>query len=239
MRKPAAISLLLVLLASLVTPVYAAVIIRATIGQNIHIVLSLENLNSSIYNEIVQQHLFNVSTIPQAILQNLEQRGLEDAECVYDPSQNIFNNSAKSIHVELLLIGQDVVHITINKTTMNKIYNVRTNWRKFQVNLTDSYSLDFNDYFGSPLVEWKLEDKTMPIHYYYSFTSSNEFDPACYFILPSTAINPQVAEDGDTLLFELPLSVGESMLSSPLLILVALIIVNLVAIFYRRVRRVK
>ena len=239
MRRLTPISLLLVLLASLVTPVYAAVTFQVTTGQNIHIVLNLENINSSIYNEIVQQHLFNVSTIPQAIIQNLEQRDLKDAECVYNPSQKIFNDSARSIHVEFLLIGQDVVRMTINKTTMNKVYSVRTDWRKFQINLTDNYSLDFNDYFGSPLIEWKLENKTMPIHYYYNFTSSIEFDPVCYFMLPSTAINPQVAEDGDTLVFELPLSVGESMFTSPFLILVALIIVNLVAILYQKIRRIK
>ena len=237
MRELATTSLLVVLLVTLVTPAYASVTIQATIDQNIHVVFDFQNIDSIIYNETIRQHLFNVSTIPRAIEESLEEKDLKNVECIYDPTQEIFDDSTRSIHVDFLLVGSDIIRITINKTTTNKIYNVRTDWRKFHFNLTDNYALDFNEYFGKPMAEWKFENKTTPVHYYYNHTSSIEFDPICYFTLPSRAINPHIAEDGDTLIFELPLSLGESLLNSPFLILVALIMVNVVAVLYRKIRR--
>lgn len=237
MRELTATSLLVVLLVTLVTPAYASVTIQATIDQNIHVVFDFQNIDSIIYNETIRQHLFDVSTIPRAIEESLEEKDLKNVECIYDPTQEIFDDSTRSIRVEFLLVGSDIIHITINKTTTNKIYNVRTGWRKFHVNLTDNYALDFDEYFGKPVAEWEFENKTTPARYYYNHTSSIEFDPICYFILPSRATNPHVAEDMDTIVFELPLPLGESLLSSPFLILVALIIVNVVAVLYRKIRR--
>jgi len=237
MRELATTSLLVVLLIILVTPAYASVTIQATMDQNIHVVFDFQNIDSIIYNETIRQHLFDVSTIPRTIEESLEEKDLKNVECIYDPTQEIFDNSTRSIHVEFLLVGSDVIRITINRTTTNKIYNVRTDWRKFHFNLTDDYALDFDEYFGKPMAEWEFENKTTPVHYYYNHTSSIEFDPICYFTLPSRAINPHVAEEGDTLIFELPLSLGESLLNSPFLILVALIMVNVVAVLYRKIRR--
>ena len=237
MRRLAATSILLVLLVTLATPIYASVTIQATIDQNIHVVFDFQNINSTIYNEAIQQQLFNASTIPRAIEEKLEQRDLKNVECTYDPTQEIFDDSTRSIHVEFLLVGSDIIRVIISKTTMSKIYNVRTDWRKFHFNLTDNYSLDFNEYFGKPIAEWEFENKTTPAHYYYNHTSSIEFDPICYFILPSRANNPHIAEDMDTIVFELLLPLGESLLSSPFLILIALIIVNVVAVLYRKIRK--
>lgn len=237
MRELATTSLLVVLLVTLVTPAYASVTIQATIDQNIHVAFDFQNIDSIIYNETIRQNLFNVSTIPRAIEETLEEKDLKNVECIYDPTQEIFDDSTRSIHVEFLLVGSDIIHITISKTTMNKIYNVRTDWRKFHFNLTDNYALDFNEYFGKPIAEWEFENKTTSARYYCNHTSSIEFDSICYFTLPSRAINPHVAEDGDTLIFELPLSIGESLLNSPFLILVALIIVNVVAVLYRKIRK--
>jgi hypothetical protein len=237
MRELTATTLLLVLLVALITPSCASVSIQATIDQNISVIFNFQNIDSTIYNETIRQDSFGVSTIPQAIEESLEERDLRNAECIYDPTQEIFDDSTRTIRVEFLLVGSDIIRTTINKTTTNKIYNVRTDWRKFHFNLTGNYTLDFNEYFGRPIAEWEFENKTTPVHYYYNHTSSIEFDPICYFTLSSRAINPHVAEDGDTLIFELPLSNVESLLSSPFLILVALIIVNLVAVLYRKIRK--
>jgi len=237
MRELTATTLLLVLLVALITPSCASVSIQATIDQNIHVIFNFQNIDSTIYNETIRQDSFGVSTIPQAIEESLEERDLRNAECIYDPTQEISDDSTRSIRVELLLIGSDIIYVTINKTTMNKIYNVRTDWRKFHVNLTDNYVLDFSEYFGKPMTEWEFENKTTPARYYCNDTSSIEFDPICYFTLPSRAINPHIAEDMDTIVFELPLPLGESLLNSPFLILVALIIVNAVAVLYRKIRK--
>jgi len=237
MRELTATTLLLVLLVALITPSCASVSIQATIDQNIHVVFNFQNIDSTIYNETIHQDSFGVSTIPRAIEESLEERDLGNAECIYDPTQEISDDSTRSIRVEFLLIGPDIIYVTINKTTMNKIYNVRTDWRKFHVNLTDNYVLDFSEYFGKPMAEWEFENETTPARYYCNDTSSIEFDPICYFTLPSRAINPHIAEDRDTIVFELPLPLGESLLNSPFLILVALIIVNAVAVLYRKIRK--
>jgi len=237
MREQTATSLLLVLLVSLVTPACASVTIQATIDQNIHVVFDFQNINSTMYNEAIQQQLFNASTIPRVIEENLEQRDLKNVECIYDPTQEIFDDSKRSIHVEFLLFGSDIISVTISKTTMNKIYSVRTDWRKFHFNLTYNYALDFSEYFGKPIAEWEFENKTTPARYYCNHTNSIEFDPICYFTLPSSAINPHVAEDMDTIVFELSLPLEESLLSSPFVILIALIIGNVVAVLYRKIGR--
>jgi len=117
---------------------------------------------------------------------------------------------------------------------MAKVYHVRTDWRKFQVNLTSGFSLNFTEYFGEPVENWPrinytLNAKTHPA-YYYNFTDSK-----CYFILPAAATNVQVV--GDVITFELPLSFGDSLLNSPFLILGALLVVVIAFSLYRKVRK--
>jgi len=237
MKELAVTSLLFVLLVSLVASACASVTIQATIDQSIHVVFDFQNINSMIYNETINQHLFNVSTIPRIIEESLEERDLKNVECIYDPTREIFDDSARSIRVELLLSGSDIISVSLSKTTMKRIYSVRTDWRRFHFNLTYNYVLDFSEYFGKPVAEWEFEDEATPAYYYYNYTGSIGFDPICYFGLPSSATNPHVAEDMDTIVFELPLALGESLLSSPFVILVALIVVNVVAVLYRKIGR--
>lgn len=238
-KLPLAHLLFSLLLVTLITPACASVKIQAVIDQNVHVTFDFENINSTLYNEIVQQEVFNVSTIPRTIVKNLEQRNLTDVSWGYDPELEIFNDATKSIHVDFYLSGSDIMSLTSNKTTMNRIYNVRTDWRKFHVNLTDEFLLDFTEYFDKPVDEWQrinytLKAKTHPA-YYHNFTDSNTFDPLCYFILPATAINPHAVED--TIIFELPPSFEDSLLNSPFLILGALIVVIIIFSLYRKVRK--
>lgn len=236
MKKTATIFLLLAVFVSLVTPVYASMSIQATIGQNIQVVFDFQDIDSTIYNETKHQGMFNVSTVPQTIKEDLEERNLGNAECIYDPTQEIFEDSTRSIRLKFALMGLDIIHVTIDNATRNKIYSVRTDWRKFQVNLTDEYMLDFNEYFGMPLREWEFDNKTTSARYYYNHTSSIEFNPVCYFILPTSAMNPHIAEDWETIIFELPPSLGESLLNSPFSILVAVLLVSAIAVIYRKIR---
>ena len=236
MKKTAIISLLFILLANLIIPVYASLSIQASIGQNIHVVFDFRDIDSATYSETKHQSLFNVSTIPKTIKEGLEERNLGNGECIYDPTQEIFDDLTRSIHLEFALTGLDIIHVTIDNATRNKIYSVRTDWRKFQVNLTNEYVLDFNEYFGMPLREWEFDNKTTSIRYTYNHTSSIGFDAVCSFILPTSAMNPHIAEDWETIVFELPPSLGESLLNSPFSILVAVLLVNAIAIVYRRIR---
>ena len=225
--------LFLLLVVVLVTPVHASVTTQAIINQDIQVLFDFRNISSDIYGNIT----ITETTIPETIKNNLMQRGLTHVDYRYAPLD--FNSTENSLHVAFILFGSDILNVTVNTKVMTKAYRVRTDWRKFQVNLTNGFSLNFTEYFGEPVERWQrinytLNAKTHPA-YYYNFTDSNTIDPACYFILPAAATNVQVT--GDILTFELPLSFGDSLLNSPFLILGALIVVNIAFFLYRRVKK--
>jgi hypothetical protein len=150
-----------------------------------------------------------------------------------------FNSTENSLHVAFILFGSDILNVTVNTKAMVKTYHVRTDWRKFQVNLTDGLSLNFTEYFGEPVDMWQrinytLNAETHPA-YYYNFTDFNTFDPTCYFILPAEATH--VVASGDAITFELLLSFADSLLNSPFLVLGALIVVNIAFFAYRRIKK--
>ena len=225
--------LFLLLVVVLVTPVHASVTTQAIINQDIQVLFDFRNISPDIYGNIT----ITETTIPETIKNNLMQRGLTHVDYRYAPLD--FNSTENSLHVAFILFGSDILNVTVNTKAMTKTYHVRTDWRKFQVNLTDGFSLNFTEYFDEPVERWQrinytLNAKTHPA-YYHNFTDSNTIDPACYFILPAAATNVQVA--GDILTFELPLSFGDSLLNSPFLILGALIVVNIAFFLYRRVKK--
>ena len=230
--------LFLLLIVTFITSVHASVTVQAVIDQDVHVVFNLENINSTIYWTIKNGNLITESTIPNIILDNLEQQNLTHVDVYTQPI--VFNDPpASSIYVAFSLTGSDILNITADTKAMTKTYHVRTDWRKFQVNLTSGFSLNFNEYFGEPVEKWQrinytLNAKTHPA-YYYDFTNSDTFDAACYFILPAAATNVQVVRDLIT--FELPLSFGDSLLNSPFLILGALIVVIVAFSLYRKVRK--
>ena len=238
MKKIACVHLLFFLLVVMfVTSVHASVTVQAIIDQDVHVAFSLENLNSTIYLAIKNENLITESTIQNTILENLEQQNLTNADVYTQPI--VFDDSASSIYVAFSLTGSSIQNITVNTKSMTKIYHVVTGWRKFQLKLTDGFSLDFTEYFGEPVERWQrinytLDAKTYPA-YYNNFTNSNTFDPTCYFILPAEATN--VVAAGDAISFELPLSFADSLLNSPFLILGALIVVNIAFFAYRRIKK--
>ena len=225
--------LFLLLVVVLVTPVHASVTTQAIINQDVQVLFDFRNISSDIYGNIT----ITETTIPETIKNNLMQRGLTHVDYRY--AQLDFNSTENSLHVAFILFGSDILNVTVNTKAMAKTYHVRTDWRKFQVNLTDGFSLNFTEYFGEPVERWQrinytLNAKKHPA-YYHNFTDSNTIDPACYFILPAAATNVQIT--GDILTFELSLSFGDSLLNSPFSILGALIVVNIAFFLYRKVKK--
>jgi len=230
MKKLTVTYLLLILLVALVMPVHASVTMEATIDQSIHVALNFENVNSPIYDEIKQT--FNITTIPLIIEKNLEQQGLTLVRWGY--SQKIdFNDSTNSIHAEFFLGGSDIITSTFNKTTMARRYQVRTEWRKFHADLAENFSINFNEYFGTPIADWDYINSEKA--YYNEYTELDAFTPSCKFVLPKTAININAA--GDTIFFEIPPLFEDVLLNSPFLILGALITVIIIAFIYRKIRK--
>ncbi|KPV65485.1 MAG: hypothetical protein AOA65_0089 [Candidatus Bathyarchaeota archaeon BA1] len=239
MKKLIAMSLFFFLFFTLITSVNASVTIQATIDQSIYVVFNFENINSTIYERIKEHEaLFNSSTIPKIIMKNLKNQNLTYA--AYHNPELVFDDAKRSIQARFHLSGSDILNFTLNKATMAKICYARTDWRKFSVNLTDTLSLDFKVYFGTPVAQWKRINYTDPQKrtysaYYYNYTGPSPFDPLCYFILPTTATS--VRAIGDTVIFEIPPSLEDVLLNSPFLIISALIIVNIAVFLYREVRK--
>lgn len=234
MKKLATTCLLFALLITLFTPVHASAKIQAKIDQNIQVVFTIEDINSTIYTETKQnEKIFNITTIPKTIINNLKQQNLTRTRWGYNPEQQIFDDSKNSITVKFYLAGEDIINFTFNKTTMNRIYQVQTEWRKFHVNLAHNFSLDFTHYFDTPIANWTYNDSEKAYHY--ECTEPNSFDPTCKFELPPKATNVHAIED--TIIFEIPPLPEDLLLNSPFLILGALIIVIIIALIYRRLRK--
>ena len=233
MKELAGVHLLFILFVALIMPVHASVTMEATIDQSIHVVLNFENVNSTIYDEIKQnKQTFNVTTIPLIIVKNLEQQGLTRVRWGY--SQEIdFDNSTNSIHAEFFLTGSDIITFTFNKTTMARLYQVRTEWRKFDVSLTENFPGNFINYFGTPIIQWNYIDSEKA--YYFEYRGPDSFTASCKFVLPETATN--IHATGDTIFFETPPLLEDVLLNSTFLILGALITVIIIAFIYRRIRK--
>ena len=247
MKKSVLSNLSLILLLTLIIPVYASIELKATIGQDIHIVLDLRNINATLYGRIRDENLINETKIPGIIMKNLKEKGLENVDFGLPPEPLSFDDTEKWITVRFYLFGSDIIKFTFSRETMRRTCHVRTDWRKFELNLTDDFSLNFTEYFGKSISmspPWQLisytdlENKTYPA-YYCNYTSPSSFDPECYFILPreATDVHVEETEEMETIVFELPPSLRESLLNSPFLILGAIIIAIIVASLYRSIRK--
>jgi len=231
MKKSALICFFLIIfiLVSIV-PVHASVSVESTVGDNIYVIYNFENLDSAIYNEAVDISQFNSSTIPQIIKENLETQNLTHVDVGLQPNE--YDDATKTISASFYLSGSDIISYTANRTTMRKNYQLKTEWRNFQVNLTNSFPINFTQYFSEPVEKWQHPNQTT---YFIESPGTGFFNVVSFKItLPSTAINVQA--NGDTVTYEFPPNFADTFLNSPFLILAVLIILVIVALIYRRVR---
>ncbi|MFQ6065546.1 MAG: hypothetical protein ACE5L6_08730 [Candidatus Bathyarchaeia archaeon] len=229
MRSFTSSCFVLVLLITLIMPAYASVQIRATIGEVVHVVFNFGNVTN--YEEI--KGVITELTIPEAVVSSLKERNLTDVK--YSLESLDFDDAEKAMTASFSLSGSDIVELTFSTETMRREFRVRTDWRKFELNLTESVSLNFTRYFDVPVSLWEYENATYPT-YYYNYTGTVPFDPTCYFILPKDATEVHV-EEMETIVFELPPSLGESLVNSPFLILGGILVAIIVASVYRTARK--
>ena len=232
MKGPMLPCLALVLLA-LITPVYASVELQGVIGQDIDVTLDFRNMTSTLYAALKDELQSDETKIPEIIRERLEYQGLTNVEYLWEPVQ--FDDAGKSVTVTFQLSGSDIINFTFSEETTRRTYCVRTDWRKFELDVNDALSLNFSEYFGKPLSEWSFENETHPT-YYYNYTDTASFDPVCYFILPTDATEVRV--DGETIIFDLSYtSLAESLLNSPFTILGAIIVAVVISSLYRTMRK--
>jgi len=241
MKRIVLASLFCLLLVTSITPVYASVTAEALIDDTFHVSFNFDfRNNSTLYDQIVAQQIFNISSIPSTIERNLEKQDLKKVSLTQIPANSFFNGSEKSIHVEFSLGGEDILSYTFNKATQSRICTVNTIWMRFDIKLTSTFALNFSEYFATSISNWQRINHTIGgnVHPAFFHNSTIGMQPSyavCYFILPATATNIQTS--GTILTFETPLVFEDRLLNSPILILAAVIVANIVFIIYRKVRK--
>jgi hypothetical protein len=239
MRKEVqAIFLIGLFLLSPVALAHANVSIESTVGDSIDVVCSLTNLNQVVYDAAKADPVFNGSTIVQTIVQNLKSQNRTNV--THGFQLNTYDDSNRAISASFLLGGTDIITSTVNRTSLKRNIQVQTGWRKFQVNLTSTVSIDFATYFAEPVQNWQLADyadSTGTIHpsYYYETGEIQQVGRMSFrFILPSAATNVQA--EGDTITYDVTLGFVDVLIGSPFPILAIIIIAVLIAFVYRRIR---
>jgi len=239
MRKIVLASLLCFLFVASIAPAYASVTFKTIINDSFYVSFDFININSTLYYGIRAQGIFNSTSIPQAIVRNLEKQNLMKVSYQLI-STDPFNATEKSIHVEFSLGGEDILSYTVDRATLVKTYNAKTNWIRFDIKLSDTFTLNFSTYFATSVSNWQRINYTIngDIHsafYYNSTIGTAPFNVLCYFILPTKAMNIKAIVD--TLIFEMPPLLEDRLIDSPILILGAIIVANIVVIIYRKIRK--
>lgn len=239
MRKPALILASIAIILFLVASVHANVSFESKIEDSIYVTCNFEHLDQTVYNAAeANQQLFNGSSMPLAIVGNMEKQGLTRVS--YGFQDNTYDNATKSIRASFFIGGADIISYTVNNTSLKRTYTVKTDWRKFQVQLTNSLSVDFAQHFAEQVENWRKIDYTDTsgnIHpaYIYETPEIESLGKLSFtLILPSAATSVQVK--GDIVTFDVPSGFDDIFLGSPFLILAVLVIVVAVALVYRRLK---
>jgi len=142
----------------------------------------------------------------------------------------ISNDTARSIEIICSLTDEKIDQkVDMNKTL--QIIRVKTEWMKFNFPLTHNVSIDFAQLLSPKVSAWNKTDNG------YIYTSTSDLGKVTFEIVgPSSTISFYVDVDGETVIFELPLSKSDLFISSPYIMLVIAIILILIAIVYRKLR---
>ena len=238
MKKSAVTSAVLFPLFFLIFPtlVFASATVEGTIDQDVYVTLDFSGIDSSTYANIKANIQFNVTTVPQIIMQNLAQKNLKRVGWGY--ARIDYNDAESSVHVAFHLGGSDIISFTVDKASLVRTYQVSTDWRNFRVELAGGFSVDFAKHFGTPVSEWQETSRTdaLGVHptYYHESSDQDSFYAAFYFILPTTATNVQRVEDIIT--YEVPPYAEDVFLDSPFLILDAVMAISIIIVAYRKTK---
>lgn len=240
MRKLVIMSIAIVLFAQFVFSASAfSATTKSFIDDNLFVTYSFAGFNESTYSQIKNNAQFNASTIPEIIMDNMASRNLKQVTWGLAPQPILYNDGNRTIDVSFYLGGSDVISYSINRTSINRTYKVNSDWQRFLVNLTSNVSVNFALALDKAVSEWQrinYTDTSQNIHpaFYYRNNQTSTADVSSYLILPSTAFDVRV--DAGMITFQIPALWGDQLLSSPFLVLAALIIVMAIVLLYRKVR---
>jgi len=235
MKKFALANLITILILSVAFPVNAQITTKSTVDDSLFITYDFEKLNQTVFEEAFTK--FKPETIPEAIVKNLEKKNQTLVRYGFGAQPLEFDNDTKTIRTSFFLGGSDIISFTVNKTTLKRTYQVKTEWRKFQVNLTSSFPLDFAQHLAKPVAEWQkinYTDTQGIVHsaYYYENRQTGMLVMFFYIILPASASRIQV--QGDTIFYDMPPYLEDQLLDSPFLILGVLAAALVIILIYRK-----
>jgi hypothetical protein len=211
----------------LVVPVCAEVSVTVRADDSLSVVYEFRNLDQSVYDEAKTR--FAADTIPRIIADNMANQNRTVQWSVIDATFS--DDASRTIRNSFTLSGSGLVSSSLNKTDMKQMYEVRTDWRKFKVDLTDSFSFDFNRYAAAPVEEWQKPNATA---FHLENRATGTLDLQFYIVLPASASEIQVTSN--TILYKMPASLLDQFLYSPFPVLAALAIALVIVLLYRRLR---
>jgi hypothetical protein len=225
-------ALLMVILCNvLIVSVYAtSVTVETGITQDFHVVYTFSDINETIYGNIKSN--MTEDTVPTALHDNMVQKGHTGVD-YYNQSIS-FNDNASSIISAFNLQGTSIINSTINRAAKTETFRMNTEWREFYLNVTTDFYFNFTQDLAQPLSSWT--SSTVGDVTSYSYSNSTAEVMTFSFQLPSYASN--IAVSGDTITFDAPykISFEDSLISSPILILIALAVAGVIVYVYRKIR---
>ena len=219
--------LLVFVVALAVSPIRLAngeIAANVNVDESLSVTFEFKSLDQQVFD----QAQFTPEKIPGIIASNLEKKNQTvqwgAAALEYDATSRTIRNS-------FYLGGSAIVSFTVNKTTLKRAYEIKTDWRKFKVNITDSFSVDFASALAAPVAEWQKTDATT---FYYENRNTGTLDVLFHLVLPASASGVRV--QGDTVFYEAPPVLEDQFLGTPFLILIALAAALVIVLLYRKVR---
>jgi hypothetical protein len=171
------------------------------------------------------------STLPSQLQGSMIQKGLSGVS--YSSTSISFNDSTYSIVSAFNLQGSSIITSTINHAANIETFQMNTAWRKFYLNVTSNFQFNFTQDFAQTLSSWTSQTVGGITSYSYS-NSTAERTFSFSFQLPSNASNITVV--GDKITFDIPYenSFTDNLISSPILILIALAVAGVIVYVYRK-----
>lgn len=232
MKKTIYVTLATIVILSGILPVSASTIAtKVTVDDSLFITYDVENLNTTLYNQVKVNTLFNISTIPQTIKQNMMQKDQKLVDWWPRPQTSMYDDVNNAIHISFFLRGSDIISFKINGTTMKRTYKVNTEWRRFQISLTNNFTVNFAQYLDKKLADWQRVNATS---FYYENRETGTLDMTFYLTLPTSASDIQV--EGDIISYDMPPRLEDQLFDSPFLILGAIAVTLVIALIYRKIR---
>jgi len=202
--------------------------VNVTIDDSLSITYEFANLNQTVYEQALVE--FTPERIPETIVENFE-KGNQTLRWGPGASPLESDNTTHTIRNSFFLSGSSITSFSLNKTTLRRIYEVKTDWRKIKVNLTSSYSVDFAQRLAKPVSEWQKPNATT---FFHESKETSAPDILFYIVLPASA--SAVQAEGDTILYEGQPYFEDQLLNSPFLVLIALIVAVTIIFVYRKAR---